>query len=34
MAFAFCDRPSTSTAPGGYTVFRQILPPSLIADLL
>ena len=33
MAFAFSDRHIEDYHIRGYTVFRQILPPSLIADL-
>ena len=33
MSFAFCDRHIDEYRTLGYTVFRQILPPSLIADL-
>ena len=33
MAFAFCDRHIDEYRTQGYTVFRQVLPLSLIADL-
>ena len=33
MAFAFSDHHIDEYRTQGYTVFRQILPPSLVADL-
>ena len=33
MTFAFSDRHIEEYRSQGYTVFRQILPPGLVADL-
>ena len=33
MTFAFSDRHVEEYRTQGYTVFRQILPPGLVADL-